>query len=135
MIPMIIAVRGYAVPLDRNTEQRTGGSIGLEYIGKEANRWEEQLNVGELPEAQVEYGFSKQTRESVIEFLRRMAAKYSIVALAAGAGITRQELASILMGRSIPRSRTLRRFLSAIRTLLEAEADPRQGPACRIIRS
>lgn len=105
------------------TTRRHIQAIGLEYIGKEANRWEEQLHVGELPEAQVEYGFSRRTRESVIGFLRGMAARYSIVALAADARITRQELAAVLMGRSIPRPRTLRRILVAARGQLQVQAD------------
>ena len=39
------------------TKRRHVQAVALEYIGKEANRWEEQFYLGEIPGAQIEYGF------------------------------------------------------------------------------
>src|SRR6266566_3593276 len=40
------------------TRRRHVHAVAVEYIGKEANRWEEQFYLGEIPSAQIEYGTS-----------------------------------------------------------------------------
>jgi hypothetical protein len=42
----------------------------IEHIGKEANLWEEQLYLGELPEAQINYGFDPADLAMLEEALR-----------------------------------------------------------------
>lgn len=108
------------------TERRHIEAIGAENIGKEANRWEEQMHVGELPEVHVEYGMSKEGRSRVIEFLRRVVSRRTAIALANGAGITRQELAAILEGRSVPRARTLRKLVASAQSLISSPASGQQ---------
>ncbi len=96
------------------TRRRHIEAIAVEYIGKEANRWEEQYYLGKLPEAQLEYGLSKAAHTRIIVLLRDAAKEYTRVAIADEAGISRQELAAILGETVIPRMATLRRVFAAV---------------------
>jgi hypothetical protein len=46
--------------------------IDVEYIGKEANRWEEQFLLGETPDAQIEYGRQPDQQETLIAILTKV---------------------------------------------------------------
>lgn len=97
------------------TERRHVETVALEYIGKEANRWEEQFYLGEMPEAQIEYRMSKRSLAGVIVFLRDAADRRlgrSAVALAAG--VSRQQLTDILDNDAVPRMRTLRALMRGV---------------------
>jgi hypothetical protein len=84
------------------TERRHIQAIALEYIGKEANRWEEQFFLGEAPETQIEYGTSLTGWASVLDSLRATASDHSRTALACAAGLSRQQLVDILDHGAIP---------------------------------
>jgi hypothetical protein len=81
--------------------------------GKEANRWEEQFYLGEMPEAQIEYGISKRGYERILEVIADAAKEFTQSALAVEAGISRRELIPILLGQSVARPRTIRALLRA----------------------
>jgi hypothetical protein len=55
------------------TRRRQVRAMVPEYIGKEANRWEEQYHLGLDSEAQTDYGLSPEGRERVLEAARRVA--------------------------------------------------------------
>jgi DNA-binding phage protein len=101
--------------------------IALEYIGKEANRWEEQLHLGEIPEAQIEYCVSADGRRRIIAALAEAARRFTQVALAEEAGISRQELAAIIEEYTVPRMRTLRALVAALAILIQSR-DTGMGP-------
>lgn len=89
------------------TRRRHIKAVAVEYIGKEANRLEEQFYLGETPEAAINYGMSEEGRVQIIRVLARASRKFGQSALAERAGITRQELAAIISESATPRPRTL----------------------------
>ena len=100
---------------DRGTTQRRHvQALAAEYIGKEANRWEEQQHVGGLPEGQIEYGPSDQGKGVLLATAGRRAKTDGLSAVADEVGITRQQLAAILDGRAIPRSGTVKALIEAL---------------------
>jgi uncharacterized protein YggE len=78
-----------------------------EYIGKEANRWEEQLHLGLDLEAQTEYGLSPDGQEHVVEAARWVADTHGQHQLAAAAGVSLSELSTVLLGKRSPSPSTL----------------------------
>lgn len=72
-----------------------------EYIGKEANRWEEQAHLGELPDAQIKYGTDSSGVASLIMMLRRKARAHGYVArLAREAKVDRKTAALACKGKN-----------------------------------
>ena len=96
------------------TRRRHIHAVALEYIGKEANRLEEQFYLGEIPDAVINYGVSEAGRERIVQMLRLAARKFGQSTLANKAGITRQELAAILSKKAIPRIRTLKWLITVL---------------------
>lgn len=96
------------------TERRHVCAIAVEYIGKEANRWEEQFHVGEMPEAQIEYGVSDEGKRALLALVGRCAGRVGLSAIAVAAGMSRQQVAAILNGKAMPRSRNVRALATVI---------------------
>jgi hypothetical protein len=99
------------------TQRRHIEVIAVEYIGKEANRWEEQFYLGELPEAQIEYGGNPADYERIVGVIADAARDFTQIALATEACISRQELAAILNGTATARPRTIRALLRGVAEL------------------
>jgi DNA-binding phage protein len=99
------------------TERRHIQAITVEYIGKEANRWEEQFYLGEIPEAQIVYGLSDEGRKQLLRVIGRAARKFGHGALASRAALSRQQLSEALKRKATPRPRTLSALLQAVVTL------------------
>ena len=68
----------------------------ISLIGKEANRWEEQLYLGVEAEAQNEYGLAPEAKGQIIEQLRDAAKKIGANQLAGQIGLSRRQLSNIL---------------------------------------
>ena len=85
----------------------------VEHIGKEAHRWEEQLHLGEIPEAQLVY----QRDATVLEAAIRSAAEFSQREIAKESGISLREVSAILRGQRNATRHTLMRLAQAVRTL------------------
>ena len=90
---------GYA---DRGkTMRRHVYATVVSLIGKEANRWEEQLYLGMEAEAQVEYGLTPAENE----YLRRRLEVISKVMggrrLAHAIGVSRRHLSNLLRGKGV----------------------------------
>ncbi len=96
------------------TERRHVEAIAVEYIGKEANRWEDQFFLGEMPEAQIEYGTTAESKRQLINVMIHAARKFGIDTLANAAGISRQQLSAVMSRVSVPRSETIKAVLRAI---------------------
>jgi transcriptional regulator with XRE-family HTH domain len=80
---------------------------GVEQIGKEANRWEEQFHLGEDLEAQTVYGASPEDQEQLWTSLREACQGYGVRELATEAGVSIGEVSQVLRGQSIPTAATL----------------------------
>lgn len=87
---------------------------GVRYIGKEANRWEEQFYLGYDPETQIEYDMGDDGAEQFRTRIREAAAKFGQRRLAAAAGISREALRAILKIGAEPRRKTVAMLLGAI---------------------
>jgi hypothetical protein len=107
--------------LDRGpTMRRHVHAVGVRYIGKEANRWEEQFHLGYDPEAQIEYDGGPEAVEQVRAVLCDAVVKFGQRRLAAAARISREALRAISSGTTVPRRRTVLRLLGAISDLKES---------------
>jgi hypothetical protein len=93
------------------TRRRHIRVVSIQHIGKEANRWEEQLHLGNDPEAQIVYGSDEHDRERMIAFLRTVADRVGRRALAEAAGVSVRETAAILRGERQPTARMLGRLV------------------------
>jgi transcriptional regulator with XRE-family HTH domain len=80
---------------------------GVFYIGKEANRLEEQSYLGIDPEAEIAYGSATNDRESLLAYMRNAADAHGLSRLAREAGVSRQHLNAVLSGRAVPSAKTL----------------------------
>lgn len=96
------------------TQRRHIQAVAVEYIGKEANRWEEQYFLGEMPEAQIEYGTSTNGKRQLLKLIARAARKFGKSTLAEAAGLSRQQLAAVLARHAQPRPQTVKALLGAI---------------------
>ena len=76
--------------------------IDIEYIGKEANRWEEQFYLGAIPDAQIVYSGtpsnSKQTAE-VLDRLKAAAVSRGLRRVAFQLDLDRGHLSRVLGGK------------------------------------
>ena len=100
------------------TLRRHVEAIAVEYIGKEANRWEEQYFLGELPEAQIEYGRHPDSQRHLLTIIRQSAGRYGMETVAKAAGLSRQQLHSILSRNVMPKRDTLARLCKELASLL-----------------
>jgi hypothetical protein len=104
--------------LDRGpTVRRHIQVVGLRYIGKEANRWEEQFYLGLDPEAQIEYDGGPAAVEQVRARIREASVTFGQRRLARTAGVSREQLRAIMQTAAVPRKGTVLRLLGAISTL------------------
>ena len=90
------------------TERRHIEAVAVEYIGKEANRWEDQFYLGEMPEAQIEYGTSPKGKRQLVKLIGKAARKFGKSTLAETAGLSRQQLSAVLASNSQPRPQTIK---------------------------
>jgi len=72
------------------TKRRHIQVVSIDRIGKEANRWEEQLYLGNDPEAQIVYGTDDESRDGTIAFIREVADRVGRRALAEAARVVRR---------------------------------------------
>jgi DNA-binding phage protein len=107
--------------LDRGpTVRRHVHVAGVRYIGKEANRWEEQFYLGYDPETQIEYDMGEGGSEVLLARVCEAERTHGQRNLAKTAGVAREQLRAILKGEAQPRLSTVAKLLRAI-SLLEAQ--------------
>lgn len=98
--------------LDRGTtERRHIAPADVRYIGKEANRWEEQFHLGYDPEAQVEYDGGPEAIEQFRARICAAAAEFGQRQFAEAAGIAREALRAIILRGAVPRKTTIAKLL------------------------
>ena len=103
------------------TERRHILATSIPHIGKEANRWEEQLYLGENPEAQIVYGTSPEDQERVWGSLLRQCQAFTVRQLARASGLSVGEVSSVLSRCRSPKPKILAGLLKAVNTLEAAE--------------
>lgn len=100
--------------LDRGQTQRRHVMVSdIRYIGKEANRWEEQFYLGAVPEAQIEYGNEPKERERALARLQGAVKEHGVTAVARAAGVSRQHVYSVIREDSKPTAVTLAKLIRA----------------------
>ena len=103
------------------TRRRHIQALATEYIGKDANRWEEQLLLGLDLEAQFEYGIAPDDEERILAAVLLANKKFGQQKLAKASGISISEVSAILLGKRQPTRTTLSKLFQAI-PRLEREA-------------
>jgi transcriptional regulator with XRE-family HTH domain len=106
-----------------STARRHIQVVSIERIGKEANRWEEQLHLGSDPEAQIVYGSDEEGRERTIAFVRMVADRVGRRALAEAAGVSVREVGAILRGERRVTPATLGKLTKAVSHLEAVERE------------
>ena len=84
----------------------------VEFIGKEANRWEEQFFLGVEPEAQVVYA-STVGADTLRVLVRECARTHGLAALATASGVSVRTVGSVVRGVGHSRQATLERLVRA----------------------
>ena len=104
--------------LDRGIEQRRYIQVAaIEHIGKEANRWEEQLYLGENSEAQIEYGVSPEQKERIRGSTLAFYRPFGPAKLARQAGLSVSDVSDILQGKRNPRVEIWLKLMRAAQAL------------------
>ncbi len=93
------------------------------YIGKEANRWEEQNHLGMDQDAQVEYGMASDEGERLLEAVIEAASKFGQKRLAEVTGISVGEVRAIVGEKRKPLPGALCKLHRAAGELEEAERE------------
>ena len=109
------------------TERLHVEAIDVEYIGKEANRWEEQFFLGEAPAAHIEYGRHPDCHGRLIAVLIDAAKRFSMSRLAEAANMSRQQLHAIMYCGAQPKRGTIIQLCRAIKSLLQATQPTNTG--------
>lgn len=127
----------YADYLDRGIVQRRHiQAVAIEHIGKEANRWEEQLYLGENPEAQIEYGVSPEQKERVRGSTLTLCRPFGPAKLAKQAGLSVSDVSEILQGKRNPRVDIWLKLMRAAQALetQQYQADQKNNVLLEMIR-
>lgn len=96
------------------TTRRHIAASEIEHIGKEADRWEEQLYLGENPEAQIVYGTAPEDEERLRGTVLRGVQAFTVRALARESGVSLGEVSAIKRGQGRPKRETLIKVRGAI---------------------
>ena len=91
--------------------------VAVRFIGKEANRWEEQFHLGYDPEAQIEYKGGPDAVEQIRDRVRKAAAAFGQRRLARKSGVAREQIRAIINTAAVPRKATVSRLFAAISAL------------------
>jgi predicted transcriptional regulator len=103
------------------TSRRHVLATAPEYIGKEANRWEEQFHLGLDAAAQTQYGTSPHGRDRSFQALVQAGKRFGQRKLAEAAGVSLSEVSAVLLGKREPKPATLAKLHRAL-SHLEREA-------------
>lgn len=99
------------------TKRRHIQVASVEYIGKEANRWEEQFFLGADPDSQIEYGGGASGLAAVRELLRQTAKMHGLRKLARAVPMSHKDLSAIIAGKVQPRAKMICSLLATVRSL------------------
>ena len=109
-------------------------ATAIEHIGKEANRWEEQLYLGLGLEAQIEYGTAPSDHERILEVVRRAGERFGQRKLASASNTSRSVVSAILCGKRGPTLTALGKLYRAL-PRLEQEASGEAESAREVLEA
>lgn len=92
----------------------------IRYIGKEANKWEEQSLLGADPDAQIEYGVNPDDKNRMLQRVWDAITAHGAKAVAQASRLSPRHVRKVLHGQSQPSGATLAKLYAAARSL-EAE--------------
>lgn len=95
------------------TERRHIVVHSIQYIGKEANKWEEQYILGYDPDSQIEYGTSEEGLETVIISIKQ----HGIKKVAGISRISVRHLHNIYHKKTTPSEKVVRRLVRTVSLL------------------
>ncbi len=104
------------------TGRRRVAAERIRLVGKEANRWEEQLHLGSDPEAQVDYGLASDGIALQLEQLRVECRQYSVRTVAQATGLSVGEVVRIRTGQGVPTEITVARLQEGLVRLRQEDA-------------
>jgi len=105
------------------TARRHIEAEGIQYIGKEANKWEQQYHLGLDSGAQVEYGASPEETDRMSDTIIEAARTFGRSRLAVAAGMSPREVSTIVRETSEPSQGALTALCQAARALEVAERE------------
>ncbi len=106
------------------TSRRHIEVAGIEHIGKEAERWEEQFYIGLDPQAQIVYGDAAEARHVRLNDLIRDGERFGRRRLAQVSGVSVGEVSMLLRGLKKPGPGVVGRLLIGIRELEKEDHTP-----------
>ena len=111
-----------AEPFDRGrTLRQPLRASGIELIGKEANRWEEQFFLGEEEDAQINYGLLPSS-DDCHEQLGRFVERFGLSRIAEAAGVSPRWLRTLVKKKVPPTKKTRRKLEEAFAGLTDMKA-------------
>ena len=99
------------------TERRHIIAETVELIGKEANRWEEQVYLGENPEAQIVYGTAPEDQAHFRERVKAACQPYAYAVLADRTSLAPTTIMRMLTGPTKGSPASWQRLWTAVRSL------------------
>ena len=104
--------------MDRGITQRRHIRVEkVEYIGKEANRWEERWHLGDDPEYQILYGASPDKLQEMVNDLLERCQEYGIRKTASASNVSVWEVSHLVNGRAMPEPETVAKLKQGIQKL------------------
>ena len=95
------------------TERRHINVKSICYIGKEANKWEEQFFTGYNPDSQIEYGICDKQKNEMLEFIIKSIKSYGIKAIADNSTLSERYISEINNKNANLSEKTLHKLYSA----------------------
>ena len=104
--------------LDRGfTKRRHVFVKAIQHIGKEANKWEEQIYAGYDPTAQLEYGICDEQKTAMLEAVLQAIKMYGTSRVAATVNLSERHVLKIYKKETVPSGKALMRLHTAVKIL------------------
>jgi hypothetical protein len=121
--------------LDRGTTLRRHVSVsGVEYIGKESNKWEEQFFLGFDPEQEIRYGSRPATRKSIFRSVKEIVGAKGQRDAAQEMGISRGKLSSLVANEFRDCSSEFMQRISGIVAKIKADQIQKNGRKLHLLK-
>lgn len=92
----------------------------INYIGKEANKWEEQFLLGFDPDAQIEYGVCPELKREILQSIRQAVEQHGAQVVADASKLSARHILEIAKGKKNPSKKAITKLHTAVKAL---EAD------------
>ncbi len=89
----------------------------VQYIGKEANKWEEQFYIGLDPEAQLEYGICPERKNEMMQYIMQGVKMHGAKKTAEVSKLSERQVLRVGMGETTPSDKAFMRLYAAAKAL------------------